>query len=73
MGHIPVKDATMASCIIFILEWIKRFEVVGERFKDTIRGYLYGHTHFDEFHVLNDSYGNPMAPLFIAPSLTTYH
>jgi len=45
-----------------------------EQYKDTVAAQLYGHTHYDEFHIFNDRATNtkPFSVALIPGSLTTY-
>jgi sphingomyelin phosphodiesterase len=68
LGHIPPdrRECTQA--------WVFNFINIVERFKDTIVGQFYGHSHADEFRVLysNSDSSKPVGYQFVAPSLTTY-
>ncbi len=68
VGHIAPdrKGCTQA--------WIFNFINIVERFKDTIVGQFYGHSHADEFRVIysNNNFSKPVGSQFVSPSLTTY-
>eukprot|EP00744_Colponema_vietnamica_P002782 GILI01004336.1.p1 GENE.GILI01004336.1~~GILI01004336.1.p1 ORF type:complete len:710 (-),score=221.65 GILI01004336.1:444-2471(-) len=68
IGHIPPGDTTCIS------KWGKLYSAIVDRFRNTITGQYFGHTHndqFDTFKSLDDS-KTPTGTAFIAPSITTY-
>jgi hypothetical protein len=55
------------------LGWAARYSAIVERFTNTIRGQLFGHTHNDHIEIIksyND--GTPVGSVLIAPSFTTF-
>jgi sphingomyelin phosphodiesterase len=68
LGHIAPdrRECTQA--------WVYNFINIVERFKDTIVGQFYGHSHADEFRVIysNSNFSRPVGYQFVAPSVTTY-
>jgi sphingomyelin phosphodiesterase len=68
IGHIPPGDSTYLS------ECSKRYNALTDRFSHIIRGHFYGHTHYDEFRVINQYFNStvPAGIIFTAPSLTSY-
>ncbi|GAB6020689.1 hypothetical protein CHUAL_003358 [Chamberlinius hualienensis] len=65
IGHIPPGKFTYV--------WSRNFRDVVDRYKSTIAGQFYGHTHHDEFEVIYDDEDTtfPISVAHIAPSVTT--
>ncbi|EGR28035.1 ser thr protein phosphatase family protein, putative [Ichthyophthirius multifiliis] len=68
IGHIPPGDNTCSSL------WAMRYQVLIDRFENTIKGQFFGHTHNDHIETVISSSGEKRAvgSIFIAPSATTY-
>lgn len=68
MGHIPPGDNTCSS------QWAERYQVLVDRYENTIIGQFYGHTHNDHIEVIQSVQGETrgVGSIFIAPSGTTY-
>lgn len=67
IGHIPIGDHTCDT------EFSRRHQVLSTRFQNTIIGQLYGHSHYDEFHVINSVIDNePIGLVNVVPPLTTW-
>jgi len=67
MGHIPPGHYSCDT------RWAARYSAVVERFQNTIRGQLFGHTHNDHIEVIksfNDD--TAVGSVLIAPSFTTF-
>ena len=66
IGHIPPGRMGLlnekGSC------YADDYFIITERFKDTIIAHLYGHTHNDEFEMLN--YNDTRQLIYISPALT---
>jgi len=68
ISHIPPGDTTYMS------ECSRRYNAIVDRFQNIIRGQFFGHTHYDEFKVINEYFNNnkTVGVILTAPSLTTY-
>lgn len=68
MGHIPPGDNTCSS------QWAERYQVLVDRYENTIIGQFYGHTHNDHIEAIQSVQGETrgVGSIFIAPSGTTY-
>jgi sphingomyelin phosphodiesterase len=68
IGHIPPGDSTYLS------QCSKRYNALVDRFSNIIRGQFYGHTHYDEFRIINEYFNhtNIAGLILTAPSLTSY-
>lgn len=68
IGHIPPGDVFSMS------EWSWRFRAVIHRFSNIIRGQYYGHTHYDEFHVIRSYNESELSSgtVWVVGSLTSY-
>lgn len=70
-GHIPPSHNWCDQ------DWSERYNLIVERFRDTIKGQFYGHTHKDHLTVQRmDSISRKedklvSSALFVVPSLTT--
>ncbi len=55
-------------------ECSRRYNAIVDRFQNIIRGQFFGHTHYDEFKVINEYFNNnkTVGVILTAPSLTTY-
>lgn len=68
IGHIPPGDSTYLS------HCSKRYNALVDRFSHIIRGQFFGHTHYDEFRVINGYFNqtNIAGLILTSPSLTSY-
>jgi len=68
LGHIPHGGHFSES------NWARRYEVIANRFRNTIVGQFFGHTHNDEFEVIPSIVPgfDPAGVLNVGPSFTTY-
>lgn len=68
IGHVPPGHEDCGKT------WSREFYKIVARYKNTITGQFYGHTHYDEFRILHDPENKtePINVLWIAPSLTPY-
>lgn len=68
MGHIPPGDHGADST------WAREYQRLSTRYKATIKGHFYAHTHNPQFYVIQDydSPGLPVGVIFACPSITTY-
>ncbi|XP_068906860.1 sphingomyelin phosphodiesterase-like [Tenebrio molitor] len=68
IGHIPPGSSDCMKV------WSKNFNMIVQRFENTIQGQFYGHTHADEFEVFYDVEENsrPVGVAYLGPSVTTY-
>lgn len=66
IGHIPP-----GKCVWV---WSRNYRDVLDRYKATVTGHFYGHTHNDEFEMIYDDEDTtlPISVAHIAPSVTTY-
>ncbi|GAB6020688.1 hypothetical protein CHUAL_003357 [Chamberlinius hualienensis] len=65
-GHHPPGSTTYV--------WSRNYKSILDRYKGTIAGHFYGHTHDDEFRIIYDD-EDPTLPIsvgHVAPSVTTY-
>ncbi|GAB6020690.1 hypothetical protein CHUAL_003359 [Chamberlinius hualienensis] len=65
-GHIPPGSCTYV--------WGRNYRDILDRYKGTIAGHFYGHTHNDEFEMIYDDVDTslPISVAHVAPSVTTY-
>lgn len=69
LGHIPTGDTLPAA----YRDYARKFVTLVTRFKDTLVGQFFGHTHNDQFELEFDNATNAVSGIaFIAPSATTY-
>ncbi|CAG9325212.1 unnamed protein product [Blepharisma stoltei] len=68
IGHIPNGDKFLDS------DWARHYRVIVNRFQNIIRGQFFGHTHYDEFTVVNSIIPNTKNPgvIHTAPAFTTH-
>jgi len=68
IGHVPPGHEDCFKT------WSREFYKITAKYKQTIRGQFYGHTHYDEFRLLHDPVfkTDPMNLMWIGPSLTPY-
>ncbi len=68
IGHIPPGDSGYLS------QCSKRYNALVDRFSNIIRGQFYGHTHYDEFRIINEYFNqtNIAGLILTSPSLTSY-
>lgn len=66
IGHIPPGECTYV--------WSRNYRDILDRYKNTISGHFYGHTHKDEFEIVYDDVNTTVPISFsnIGPSATTY-
>jgi sphingomyelin phosphodiesterase len=67
-GHIPAGDHFTDSL------WSKHYRVLVNRFRNTIMGQFFGHSHNDHFQLVSslDEDSAPAGVILMVPSLTTY-
>jgi len=65
IGHIP-------SGLTFEGPYVQNYLDLVTTFSDVVAGQFFGHTHEDQFEVVNDINGSPVGVLYIAPSVTTF-
>ncbi|CAG7832730.1 unnamed protein product, partial [Allacma fusca] len=68
VGHVPPGHPDCAKV------WSRNFYNIISRYRKTVKGQFYGHTHYDELKLFYSptELGVPINPLWISPSLTPY-
>jgi sphingomyelin phosphodiesterase len=68
IGHVPPGHEDCFKT------WSREFYKIVGKYRNTIRGQFYGHTHYDEFRVLHSPTvkSDPINVMWIGPSLTPY-
>ncbi|GAB6027687.1 hypothetical protein CHUAL_001927 [Chamberlinius hualienensis] len=66
IGHMPPGET--------VYVWSRNYRDILERYKGTIAGHFYGHTHDDHFEIVYDDVdtSQPISVAHIGPSVTTY-
>jgi len=68
LGHISCGDAADGTLTDYAVQYID----IVNKYQHIIVGQFFGHTHNDEFQLVNDNNGSPMSVIYIAPSVTTF-
>lgn len=67
IGHVPPDNRECTQA------WLFNFIRITDRFKDTILGQFYGHTHRDEFRIIYSLRNEqPIGVAYIGPSITPF-
>lgn len=70
LNHMGKPDCEQHLKMMWKAEYDSAFIALENKYKNTITGGLGGHTHMDEFRLIDDASGNPISFFHINPSIS---